>query len=130
MAEQGEMFGKNLVWWIGTVEDRGTGQFSKEKDELKLGRIKVRIHGWHSEDKGALPTSDLPWCQVATSMTSASISGVGTSPTGITEGAKVYGFYFDNEGAQYPVAVGSFPHVQLKGGSGKGSPGSGPKTTG
>jgi hypothetical protein len=58
-------------------------------------------------------------------MTSASISGVGRSPTGITEGSKVYGFFYDGEGAQFPVAVGSFPHIQQKGGSGKKSPGSG-----
>jgi hypothetical protein len=127
VAEQGSMFGKNLLWWVGTVEDRGTGQFSGKKDELKLGRLKVRIHGHHTEDKSVLPTKDLPWCDVATPMTSASISGVGHSPTGITEGSKVYGFFWDSEGGQYPVAVGSFPHVQQKGGSGKQSPGSGPK---
>ena len=32
-----------FVWWQGVVEDR--------KDPLKLGRCRVRILGFHSEDK-------------------------------------------------------------------------------
>jgi len=128
MASPGTVMGKSgMKWWVGTVEDRGTGQFSGEKDELKLGRLKVRIHGHHTEDKSKLPTKNLPWCMVATPLTSASISGVGCSPTGVTEGTKVIGFFMDDEGGQIPVAFASMPHVQQKGGSGSGSPGSGAK---
>jgi hypothetical protein len=58
MAELGTVLGQDgLKWWIGVVEDRGTGQFSGEKDDLKLGRIKVRIKGKHTDNKGDLPTS-------------------------------------------------------------------------
>ena len=42
-----------FVWWIGFVENRN--------DPLKLGRVKVRCVGWHSENKMQLPTNMLPW---------------------------------------------------------------------
>ena len=37
-----------FIWWHGVVEDR--------QDPLFLGRCKVRILGWHTEDKAELPT--------------------------------------------------------------------------
>ena len=126
MAEPGTVMGQDgLKWWVGTVEDRGSGQFSGEKDNLKLGRIKVRIHGHHTEDKGKLPTKDLQWCYVMNSTSSASISGVGRSPTGIAEGTKVLGFFMDGDGGQIPIVFGTMPHIQQKGGSGEQAPGSG-----
>ena len=36
-----------FIWWIGVVEDR--------QDPLKLGRVRVRCVGWHSENKNLLP---------------------------------------------------------------------------
>jgi len=126
MAQFGTVMGQDgLKWWIGTVEDRGTGQFSGQKDELKLGRIKVRIKGHHTEDKGVLPTKDLPWCYVMTPTTSASISGVGTSPTGIVENSKVVGFFMDGDGAQVPIVFGTLPHIQQKSDAEPNAPGSG-----
>jgi len=126
MAEEGTVMGQDgMKWWMGTVEDRGSGQFSGEKDNLKLGRIKVRIDVHHSQDKGVLPTKDLPWCYVCTPTTSASISGVGQSPTGIAEGTKVLGFFMDGAGGQVPVVLATMPHIQQKGGAGQGAPGSG-----
>ena len=44
---------EGFVWWQGVVEDR--------HDPLYLGRCKVRILGWHSEDKNDMPTVSLPW---------------------------------------------------------------------
>ena len=71
--------GKNgFVWWYGVVEDR--------KDPLYLGRVKVRVIGWHTDDKTegeGIPTEDLPWADVISPINSASISGIGISPTGI-----------------------------------------------
>lgn len=126
MAEFGTVMGQDgLKWWIGTVEDRGTGQFSGQKDELKLGRIKVRIKGHHTEDKGKLPTKDLPWCYVMTPTTSASISGVGHSPTGIVENTKVLGFFMDGDGSQVPIVFGTLPHIQQKSDAAPNAPGSG-----
>jgi hypothetical protein len=128
MSSYGSVMGmEGMKYWIGTVEDRGTGQYSGQKDELKLGRVKVRIHGHHTEDKSKLPTKDLPWCMVETPTTSGSISGVGHSPTGIVEGTKVRGYFMDGDGKQIPIVCATIPHVAQKGGSGKGSPGSGAK---
>ena len=44
-----------FVWWVGVVEDR--------QDPLKLGRCRVRIFGWHSENVTEVPTELLPWSQ-------------------------------------------------------------------
>ena len=43
---------QTFVWWMGVVEDR--------KDPMKIGRCRVRILGYHSEDKGEMPTDSLP----------------------------------------------------------------------
>ena len=64
--------------FVGVVEDRN--------DPEQLGRLKVRIYSVHTNDKSAIPTEDLPWAMVLNPITSASLSGVGRSPTGIVEG--------------------------------------------
>ncbi|MDP7366238.1 MAG: hypothetical protein QGH83_03095, partial [Candidatus Pacebacteria bacterium] len=91
------------VWWNGVVEDR--------KDPLFLGRCRVRILGWHTENKAELPTSFLPWAQVLMPITSASQTGVGQAPVGPVEGTWVMGFYRDGELAQEPVMVGTLPGI-------------------
>ena len=88
-----------FVWWNGVVEDR--------KDPLFLGRCRVRILGWHTEDKSMLPTDDLPWAQAMMPITSASQTGVGQAPVGPVEGTWVMGFYRDGELAQEPVMMGT-----------------------
>ncbi len=89
----------NLRHFVGVVEDRN--------DPEQLGRIKVRIYSIHTEDKAAIPTEDLPWAMVLNPITSASISGVGRSPTGIVEGAWVFGVFLDAEFYQEPLVLGS-----------------------
>ena len=37
-----------FIWFIGVVEDRN--------DPSKLGRVKVRCLGFHTEDKNDIPT--------------------------------------------------------------------------
>lgn len=37
-----------FVWWTGVVEDRN--------DPAKLGRVRVRCLGFHTEDKVDIPT--------------------------------------------------------------------------
>jgi hypothetical protein len=126
MAEFGTVLGQDgLKWWIGVVEDRGTGQFSGQKDNLKLGRIKVRIKGHHTDNKGDLPTSQLPWCYVMQPTTSAAISGIGHSPSGIVENSKVIGFFMDGDGGQVPIVFGVLPHIQQKEDTEQNSVGSG-----
>lgn len=68
--------------YFGVVEDC-------KNDPHRNGRVKVRIFGIHTEDKSSIPTKDLHWCEVLSSINSASISGVGLSPVGLVNGSKV-----------------------------------------
>lgn len=86
-------------WWIGVVEDR--------MDPEKLGRIRVRIFGYHTDNKVILPTKDLPWALPIQPITSAAISGIGSSPLGPVEGTWVIGFFLDGEDMQQPAVFGT-----------------------
>jgi GH24 family phage-related lysozyme (muramidase)/uncharacterized protein YcbK (DUF882 family) len=86
------------MFYTGVVEDRF--------DPLKLGRLRVRIVGFHTGDKIELPTEDLPWAVVMQSIVSAATSGVGYSPTGIVEGAYVI-VIFQDEHQQQPIVIGT-----------------------
>lgn len=86
-------------WWIGVVEDR--------MDPEKLGRVRVRIFGYHTDDKSSIPTKDLPWAVPIQPITSAAISGLGTTPVGPLEGTWVIGFFLDGEDCQQPAIFGT-----------------------
>ena len=101
---------EGFVWWQGVVEDR--------HDPLYLGRCKVRILGWHSEDKNDMPTVSLPWAYPVAPITSASQTGVGSTPLGPVEGTWVVGFYRDGESGQEPMffgTLGGIPELDAKG---------------
>ena len=92
--------GKNgFVWWQGVVEDI--------HDPLKIGRVRVRVLGWHTDDRREIPTEDLPWAHVVMPVNSASMSGKGWSPTGILQGTWVMGFFRDALNGQEPVVFGT-----------------------
>ena len=93
------MFG-DFVWWQGVVEDRD--------DPLKLGRVRVRILGYHTDNKDEIPTNTLPWATPSQPITSAAMNGIGTTPTGVVEGTWVFGFFRDGKNAQEPVMFGTF----------------------
>jgi len=93
------ILGNKFVWWTGVVEDR--------EDPEKLGRCRVRIFGYHTDDTSLLPTSDLPWAIPIQSTTSAATSGVGHTPVGIVPGAWVVGWFLDGEEAQRPLIIGT-----------------------
>jgi len=96
----------NFCWWHGVVEDVA--------DPLMLGRCRVRVFGYHSEDLLELSTADLPWAYPMQPITSAALSGIGTSPTGLLVGSHVFGFFRDGEEAQDPVMIGSFGGIPSK----------------
>jgi hypothetical protein len=101
---------EGFVWWQGVVEDR--------HDPLYLGRCKVRVLGWHSENKNDQPTVSLPWAYPVAPITSASQTGVGSSPLGPVEGTWVLGFYRDGEAGQEPMffgTLGGIPELDAKG---------------
>lgn len=86
-------------WWIGVVEDR--------MDPEQCGRVRVRIYGYHTDDKTFLPTKDLPWAVPILPITSASTSGKGTTPLGPVTGSWVIGFFLDGEDMQQPAIFGT-----------------------
>jgi hypothetical protein len=86
-------------FWYGVVEDIN--------DPEMLGRIRVRVFGYHSENKQDIKTSDLPWAYVIQDIRSASVSGIGESPTGILRGSHVVGFFRDGSNAQEPIVMGT-----------------------
>ena len=90
-------------WFVGVVEDR--------QDPQKLGRVRVRCLGYHSENISDLPTDKLPWAHPMNPITSATVSGVGQSPLGAVEGTWVIGFFRDGEAAQEAVIMGTLPGI-------------------
>ena len=91
----------NFVWFNGVVEDR--------QDPQKLGRLRVRCVGIHTQNKDELPTSDLPWSQLIHPITSSGISGLGSSPGFIVEGTWVFGYFRDGYAMQEPMVIGTLP---------------------
>lgn len=89
---------QGFAWFIGTVEDNN--------DPLRLGRLKVRCHGYHSEDRSEVATEHLPWATLLQPTTSAGLQGGGISPTGAQIGTQVMGFFADGSTAQYPIIFG------------------------
>lgn len=101
------------VWWMGVVEDR-------KGDPLKLGRIKVRVFGYHSKDLGDIATDQLMWAAILQPTNSAALSGIGTSPTGILEGSHVMGMFMDGEDAQVPLIIGTIAGIPKEKKTGEG----------
>jgi hypothetical protein len=89
----------NFQYFYGVVEARN--------DPEKLGRVRVRAFGIHTEDRSRIPTTSLPWAIPIMPYTSASISGVGESPTGPIEGTWVFGFFADGKQMQMPMIMGT-----------------------
>jgi hypothetical protein len=87
-----------FVWFIGVVEDRA--------DPLGLGRCKLRIFGWHTDNTSELPTEDLPW---ALPMYPINNSKAFSAPR---IGEWVVGFFMDVASGQAPVMMGIIPGLQ------------------
>ena len=102
MSRDNNFLGFNdFIWFNGVVEDR--------QDPQKLGRVRVRTLGIHTQDKTVLPTADLPWAQCILPVTSAGISGLGQSPSFLVEGTWVFGYFRDGTDCQEPMILGSLP---------------------
>lgn len=97
--EEDNFIGFNPVHWYGQVEDRD--------DPLKLGRVRVRIFGWHSLDKQEAPVKLLPWAQVL----------LPTNSPRSFSGPKVYdwvkGEFIDGAAGTMPLVTGIMPGINL-----------------
>ena len=85
-------------WFIGVVENVNDPKF--------LNRVKVRCFGYHTQDKGILPTEKLPMATVMMPNTSASLKGVGSNHE-LEIGSTVVGFFRDGNSAQDPIIMGT-----------------------
>ena len=92
-----------FVWFTGVVENRN--------DPAKLGRVQVRCLGYHTEDLNDIPSEDLPWAHVMMPVTDPAMQGLGTSPTFLTEGTWVVGFFRDANEKQQPIIMLSLIHI-------------------
>ena len=104
MNNEDFIYGKGFHWFTGVVED--------VFDPEEMGRVKVRCFGYHTEStdrQSGIPTEDLPWSHVMLPVTSASMTGIGQSATGILQGTWVVGFFRDGSSAQDPLILGTLP---------------------
>lgn len=86
-----------FVWWIGVIERRD--------DPLGLGRCRVRIFGWHTDNESLLPSDELPW---ATPVYPVNNSKKIEAPL-LQEW--VLGFFMDGESGQFPIILGVLPGI-------------------
>jgi len=97
------------MFYIGIVEDN--------KDPKKMGRLKIRIFGVHTENRNKsvddlskhIPTNDLPWAMPNMGMTNSSMDGIGDFST-IVRGSKVLCCFIDQE-KQHPICLGVLPSI-------------------
>lgn len=90
---------RGFVLWHGVVEDI--------LDPLKLGRVRVRIIGWHNLNKVRMPHWTLPWASVVKSTT-----GAIQSPN-LQFGDWVTGFFLDGTNAQKPIVMGKYDGITI-----------------
>ena len=92
-----------FFWFTGVVEDRN--------DPSKLGRVKVRCLGLHTESLVDIPTKDLPWAHIMQSTNNPSMQGLGNTPSFLVEGTWVVGFFLDAVEKQQPLIMGTLPGI-------------------
>ena len=103
MKENYFMGQDGFVWFTGVVEDRN--------DPSKLGRVRDRCLGYHTESLTDLPTSDLPWAHIMQSTNNPSMQGLGNTPSFLVEGTWVVGFFLDAVEKQQPLIMGTLPGI-------------------
>ena len=95
---------KKPVFYRGVIEDNN--------DPEKLGRLKVRIFGIHSDSNEDLSTQSLPWAEVATPMAFGFMSGIGVSSVPV-KGTYVWCF-LDDGNEDKPVIFATCPGVSTE----------------
>jgi len=101
-------------WWIGQVVNETAWikniPAKKEKNNSSFEgigeRYKVRIMGYHTAEKDALPDEQLPWASVIYPTTAGGGGGNFSESAVIPQGTFVFGFFLDGDNAQQPVILG------------------------
>jgi hypothetical protein len=83
-----------FVWFIGVVES--------VTDPLTVGRLKVRIFGWHDQ---TLAPNDLPWSYPIRPVSHS------RTPSDIRVRDWVIGFFLDGKLGQQPMVFGVIPSI-------------------
>lgn len=99
-----EYYGDNTRWFIATVIDTSPPYGAE-------GRVKIRIHGLHTENTQDIPQNDLPWAQCVLPTTEGGVSGIGRVPN-LQPNALVFGFFVDGVNSQVPIIFGSLPRIE------------------
>lgn len=86
-----------FVWWIGKVVNIN--------DPLSLGRCRVRIFGYHGEERD-IPNDDLPWAIAIHPINTPNLYGTPRVND------FVFGFFLDAGAAQEPAMLGYFPYSE------------------
>ena len=100
-----QFYGDKTRWFIATVED-ASPPYGLE------GRVKIRVHGLHTENTAMIPQHDLPWAQCVTPTTEGGVSGIGRTARRLP-GSMVFGFFMDGDLSQTPIILGSLPKKEL-----------------
>jgi len=101
-----QFVGGQFAWFTGVVEDINDTEY--------LNRVRVRAFGYHSDDKGEVPTDALPWATVMGSTLNAGHKGVGSNHQ-LVIGTWCIGFFRDGLSAQDPVIMGTVASSQPDG---------------
>lgn len=91
------------IFHLGVAEDIN--------DPEGLNRVRVRVFDIHTSDKDILPTEDLPWALTNQPTTSASISGIGSTPHNIVNGSWCLIIFMDPISKQIPVILGTLAGI-------------------
>jgi len=94
-----QFYGDHTRWFVGSVVDIN--------DDLKLGRVRVRVHGVYDD----INVEDIPWAQVVAPVTEGGTNGLG-NPLGIQVNAMVFGLFLDGKNSQLPLVLGSLPKYE------------------
>jgi len=89
------------------------------KDPLKLGRVRVRILGLHTDNRAEqddyeyLPTNELPWAYPIYPVMSPTISGENFA-FGVPEQGSIVAVIFKDKYYQEPYYIGTIPSIERK----------------
>jgi hypothetical protein len=95
-----DFYGDQTRWFLGEV-------VNVKDDPLKLGRVRVRVHGVH-DDIENIKDADLPWAQIVVPVTQGVHDGKGQY-LGILKGTQVFGVFLDGQNSQLPMVIGTVP---------------------